>query len=173
MSRRPPVICHCTSVCLSVCRSASATFNIAVNRSLPLTTSHSLAARTTAILSSYKPLILVTLVAGCCVIATLCISSCVLLRRRRRRRRSAAARDPEVTSHDKMASLCSNGKVSMIHTSDEHRDNGHVRIFMSQWLITIYLYISAGDSRGGEVFIWCVRVCVCVCVFVAVLVCSV
>jgi len=124
----------CLSVCLSVCRSASATLNIAVNRSLPLHQSVSVRSSAASrspislLYSNSKLLLLVTLASICSILAVLCVSSCILLRRRRRRRDS---RDPEVTSReDKMAvPLCSNGKVAMIHTPSDNRDNnGHVCI---------------------------------------------
>ena len=113
------------SVCLCVCRSASGTLNIAVNRSVPLPsplTSQS----STVLTGGYQLFIQLLLVSACCVLVVLCVSSCLLIRRRRRR--SAESRDPEVTSHGKMAPLCSNGKVATIHSSDKHGDNGHVCI---------------------------------------------
>ena len=81
---------------------------------------------------------LVVLVSSCCVLSVICVSACVLIRRRRRR--SAAARDPEVTSYGKMAPICSNGKVAMIHTSDKLRNNGHVRIIVHDNFVDYYYY---------------------------------
>ena len=116
---------------MCMCRSATATLNIAVNHSVPLQSplsSRPSGSDRVPLLSSYQLLLLVIIVSTFCVLSVLCISSCVLIRRRRRR--SATSRDPEMTSHGKMAMpLCSNGKLATIHTFEKQRDNnGLVRI---------------------------------------------
>lgn len=131
----------CTvSVCVCVCRSESATLNIAVNRSLPVplegprvSSTHVAGARGIVwLLTSFKLLLVITLLAACCLISTVSLSTCLLLRRRARRRALACRAHPAdvVTSRqDKMAPpLCSNGKVSVIHSSaiDRRENNGHV-----------------------------------------------
>ena len=135
-------------VCVCVCRSETATLNIAVNRSLPLPSSLHPSASTThvvAFFSGFKLMLLVTLVALCCVLSTLFIAACILVRRRTRRA-AAASRDPEVTSHDKMAPLCTNGKVAVIHTStdDKRENNGHVM------LTSFYIFHAVTCIRTGS-----------------------
>ena len=119
----------CLYSCVCVCRSESATLNIAVNRSLPLPAPQSSPPGSTEFFSR-ELLVLATLVVACCLLLVLCVSACALCRRRR------ASRDPEMTSHrDKPTPLCANGKVATIYTSssttaagDKCDNNGHVRI---------------------------------------------
>ena len=94
--------------------------------------SSSSSSRSSVFTGSYKLLFLAALLSVCSVLGVIAVSSVILLRRRARRQLTAASRDPEMTSHTKMAPLCSNGKVSTIDTSENHDSSRQVRLSLAR-----------------------------------------